>query len=246
MQKYKVLVGIVVYNEEGKIEIVLKRLEKIVDTKGYKIVFVNDHSNDNSLSLIQSFAKKYPQVLIINNTQNSGVGKSIRKVITYGRKHKFDICVIMAGNGKDNPSEIDKLLSPIHKNDIDYVQGSRFLNGGSFNNLPLPRKFMIKGFTFIVKIFTGYYGTDASNGFRAYKLAIFDDKRINLEQSWLNRYELETYLHYKVTTLGYKITEVPVSKNYLPSVRNYSKIKPFIDWWKMIRPLFLLKIRLKN
>jgi dolichol-phosphate mannosyltransferase len=105
---------------------------------------------------------------------------------------------------------------------------------------------MIKGFTFLVWISTGFYGSDASNGFRAYKLSIFNDKRININQSWLNRYEFETYLHFKVITLRYKVHEVPVSKDYLSDVKNYSKMKPILDWWKMLRPLVLLKTHLKT
>ena len=73
-----------------------------------------------------------------------------------------------------------------------------------------------------------------------------EDKRININQDWLDRYELETYLHVKVITLGYKIKEVAVSKNYLPSINNYSKMRPFIDWWKLSRPVFLLKFGFKS
>lgn len=98
----------------------------------------------------------------------------------------------------------------------------------------------------MVYLLTGFKSTDSSNGFRAYKLSLFKDKRINVFQDWLDRYELETYLHYKVLTLGYKVLEVPVSKDYLPGIRKYSKIRPVIDWWKMARPLFLLKLGLKN
>jgi dolichol-phosphate mannosyltransferase len=183
---------------------------------------------------------------LIENNHNSGVGKSIKKIITYGIKNNYDICIIMAGNGKDSPLEITKLLKPILENDHDYVQGSRFLPGGSFNNLPSARKFMIKGFTLLVGLFTGFYGTDASNGFRAYKLSVFNDRKININQQWLNRYEFETYLHYKIITLGYRICEVPVSKNYIFDVKDYSKIKPIQDWWKMLRPLILLKANLRS
>ena len=86
----------------------------------------------------------------------------------------------------------------------------------------------------------------STNGFRAYKLSLFKDKRININQEWLDRYELETYLHFKVLTLGYKVKEIPVSKDYLSGVKKYSKIRPVFDWWKMIRPIFLLKFGIKN
>ena len=45
-------------------------------------------------------------------------------------------------------------------------------------------------------------------------LEILRDKRMNIDQDWLNHYALEYYIHYKVLTLGYKFTEVPVTKRY--------------------------------
>lgn len=245
-KKKKILVGIVVYNEDEKIKKVLENIKKLLKKNSYTFLFVDDHSTDNTSSILKSFVKKHPKILLKRNLKNSGVGKSIKNIIAFGQKNKFDICVIMAGNGKDNPGEIHKLVSPILEKDHDYVQGSRYLDGGSFENLPLARGMMIKGFTYMVFLTTGYYGTDASNGFRAYKFSLFNDKRININQEWLDRYEFETYLHYKVIKLGYKISEVPVSKNYLKNVKSYSKIRPLVDWWKMIRPLVYLKLRIKH
>lgn len=244
--KKKIVVGVVVFNEEEKLHNVLKNIEKMLLTTEYFFVFVNDHSIDKSPFYLEKFVKKNKNTILINNDKNSGVGKSIKRIVEYGIKNKFDICVIMAGNGKDDPREINKLVSPVVNNSYDYVQGSRFQKGGSFNNLPLARKLMIRGFTFLVFLFTGYVGSDASNGFRAYNLSLFNDKRIKYRQNWLDRYEFETYLHYKVITLGYKICEIPVSKNYLPGVKNYSKMRPFVDWWKMMRPLIYLKLHIKN
>lgn len=244
----KILVGVVVFNETDKIQYLLNNFRKLRLKQFYKVLFINDGSTDNSVALTDRFISenKLLKMIMISNKKNSGIGYSIRNIINYGIRNKFDICVIMAGNGKDTPLEIPRLLSPIIEENYDYVQGSRFLEGGSFKNLPILRKFMVVGFTVLMSIFTGVRCTDTSNGFRAYKLSIFDDKRININQTWLDRYELETYLHYKVLTLGYKVKEVAVSKNYLPNVKNYSKIRPFIDWWKMARPIFLLKLGLKK
>lgn len=246
MRKNNILVGVVVYNEENKLPPILTKMAKAMQHSNYFILFVNDKSTDKSADFLQKFVKKHKRSLLINQKRNYGVGKSIKTIVNYGIKNNFDICVIMAGNGKDNPLEIKKLLTPIISNGFDYVQGSRFLQGGSFINLPFARKLMIKSFTILFYLFTGFAQTDTSNGFRAYKLAIFKDNQININQSWLDRYELETYLHYKVITLGYKICEVPVSKNYLPGVKNYSKIRPVIDWWRMMRPLFYLKLGFKK
>ena len=89
-------------------------------------------------------------------------------------------------------------------------------------------------------------GTDITCGFRAYRLNIFDHPDINIEQDWLGRYEMEYYIHYKVATLGFRMTEAPVAMVYPAVKTNYSKIKPFVGWWSMIRPWVFLILRLKK
>lgn len=246
--KPKILIGTVFYNEKRIIDNLLPKYKRLKLSYNHHFLFVNDGSTDKSDAAVKSFLKteKIKNSTVLDNKKNSGVGFTIRRVIKYGLEHNYDICVIMAGNGKDDPVEIPKIIEPIVKDNYDYIQGSRFLEGGSFENLPFLRKALIKGFTLIMYLFTGFKCTDATNGFRAYKFSLFKDKRINLDQDWLDRYELETYLHYRVITLGYKIKEVPVSKNYIQGVKKYSKIRPVVDWWKLARPVFLLKFKLKN
>jgi dolichol-phosphate mannosyltransferase len=244
----KVIIAPVFYNEKGKIENLLKKIETVKIDLQQLILLVDDASTDGSSEVVKKFIakKRRNRYKLITKKTNRGVGDSIRMAIDYGLDNDFDICVIMAGNGKDNPKEISKLLNPIIKDDYDYVQGSRYLKGGSSKNLPFYRHVLIKIFTFMFYLLTGFKASDTSNGFRAYKLSIFKNKKINLDQSWLDRYELETYIHYKVLTLGYKVKEVPVTKNYIRTVKSYTKMRPVIDWWKMSRPLFLLKLGLRN
>jgi dolichol-phosphate mannosyltransferase len=88
--------------------------------------------------------------------------------------------------------------------------------------------------------------SDVTNGFRAYRLALLDDPRIRIDQPWLDRYELEYYLHWKAITLDYRVIEVGVSKTYPKDGRNYSKIRKVRDWWSIIRPTLLLWLHLKS
>ena len=89
--------------------------------------------------------------------------------------------------------------------------------------------------------------TDLTNGFRAYRLALLRDPRVNVWQAWLDNYEYEYYVHWKAYTLGYKVAEVPVTKSYPPQKGvGYSKIRPFSGWWSMLRPFVLLALRIKR
>jgi len=105
---------------------------------------------------------------------------------------------------------------------------------------------MIKGYTVLFRLLILRRGTDVTNGFRAYRLDLLNDDRIDLAQSWLDHYELEYYMHYKAMTLGYRTSEVAVSKTYPQKGQPYSKIRPFRDWWSIIRPIVLLRLGLRH
>jgi dolichol-phosphate mannosyltransferase len=70
---------------------------------------------------------------------------------------------------------------------------------------------------------------------------------MNIWQDWLKTYEYEYYVHFYAYRLGYRVTEVPVTKRYPSDPRQaYTKIKPFSGWWKMLRPLVFLALGLKK
>ena len=239
------LVIIPVYDQIGTIGKVLARF---TNPSVNEICLVVDCSTEALLQEIENARKeiKVP-IHIINNSRRMGVGYAIREGIEYARDNGYDIIVVMAGNGKDDPREVSSLLSPIIKEGYDYVQGSRFLPGGRRVRNPILRGIFSRVYPFIWTLLTNIRCTDVTNGFRAYKTRIFSDGRINIWQRWLDGYGLEYYVHYKVLTLGYRTKEVPVSKVYPYRHRGgYSKISPLRDWWKIVGPLVYLRLGVKD
>lgn len=233
----KILTVLPAYNEETRLG---TTLAKFSNNTVNQILVINDGSTDNTAQIASSYG-----ATVITHNKKMGVGEGIKDGIKYAIEQNYDIVVIMAANGKDNPQEIPELVKPIINDNFDYVQGSRFLSGGSHKNTPVARIIAIKLFSIIWSLIMGIKITDITNGFRAYKISIFKDNKFNIWQDWLGTYELEYYLHYNVIKYRYKICEVSVSKNY-PSKINYTKIKPFIDWWRIIKPLIYLTLKIKK
>jgi dolichol-phosphate mannosyltransferase len=98
----------------------------------------------------------------------------------------------------------------------------------------------------LFSMFAGKRMTDTTNGFRAIRLSILDDPRINLDQEWLNQYELEPYIFFKSIRLGYKVGEAPVTKIYPPKKLGYTKMKPITGWWSILKPIFVLGFGIKK
>ena len=242
---FKKIAVIPAYNNTvNLVKVLTKFKDKTVD----EICVVVDCATKDDLDEIEKAAAKIgTPVHVIDNRERKGVGYAIREGIEYALGNGYDVVVVMAGNNKDDPREIPRLLTPILKEDYDYVQGSRFLPGGKRVKNPFFRGVFSRLFPFVWTLLTNVRCTDATNGFRAYKLKIFSDKRIDIWQDWLDGYQLEYYIHYKVLTLGYKTKEVPVSKIYPYRHKGgYSNISPFRDWWKIVGPLVYLKLGVKN
>lgn len=238
MPKSDLLVALFSYDEGEKLKRLVKRFP---EERQYDILFVDDGSTDGSYEFLQAQGFE-----LIRHNVNIGIGYGIREAINYGRKNGYRIIVIMAANGKMLPEEIGRMVEPLISGGFDYVQGSRYLGGGSAPNLPLFRRVTIRLFTLIVNLFTGSKISDVTCGFRAYRLSLFDDSRFNLNQRWLDRYEMEYYIHYHALRGRYRVTEVPVSMVYPEEKKNYSKIKPITGWWSMIRPWLFLYLKIKK
>jgi dolichol-phosphate mannosyltransferase len=226
----------------------LKVLSAFEQKSVNEICVVIDGAGAKELVAIKAVATKVPiPVHVISKRERQGIGLAIKQGIQYAQQNDYDVTVIMAGNGKDQPNEIPRLLKPIMHENAQYVQGSRFLNGGKHVKNPFLRRTFSRLFPYVWTMLTNHRCTDVTNGFRAYRLSLFEDKRININQSWLDDYELEYYIHYKVLTLGYCVKEVPVSKIYPYWHKGgYTNISPLRDWWKIVGPLIYLKLGVKK
>lgn len=206
-------------------------------------VVVDDGSTDNTAALAESAG-----AVVVRSSVNRGVGAAIRSGIDYAREHGYEIVVIVSGGGKTPPEQIPRLLEPIVEGDAELVQGSRYVEGGEFLRMPLRRRIGTRAYTLLFSFFCGRRVTDASSGFRAIRLSLFDDRRINLWQDWLDRYELEPYLLFKALRLRHRVVEVPVTIQYPPSTDPlaYTKMRALVDWWKIFRPVLFLGLGIKK
>jgi len=243
----KILVSPVAFNEHIKLKNAIGRFltarQKTSLLLDYLII--DDGSTDGTTQMIESYNGH--GVKTIKHPQRQGVGSAIRTAISYALENQYDVLVIMAGNDKDNPQEIPRLIDPILKENFDLVQGSRYLGGGTIGgDMPFYRQVATRLHPWLFSSLTGKKMTDTTNGFRAFKLSFLKDQRMNIHQEWLNCYELEPYLLYKAVTLGYKVGEAPVSKIYPSKKLGYTKMRPIIGWWSILRPLIFLGLGIKK
>ncbi len=236
----KVLVVLPAFNEAGKIGRVVEKVKAVplVDC----ILVVDDFSNDSTSDEARSAG-----AIVIRHERNMGVGAGIRTGIKYGIKNEFEICVILSGDDQHEPSEIPSVIQPIIDNEYDFIQGSRRMRGGRVVNDRPFRMVTTQLYSLLFSILTRRKITDATNGFRAFRLSIFQNANMDIDQDWLDRYELEPYILYKaVECKSIRFKEAPITIYYHQNRKQFTKMKPFRDWWRLAKPMVYLGLRLRK
>lgn len=233
----RILIIIPAYNEHGKIGRVV---QKIPADLGADTLVIDDHSRDGTSEEARSAGAK-----VLRHMQNMGVGGAIRSGIDYARQNNYEIAAILSGDDQHDPIDLYGLLAPIIQQDYDFVQGSRRMGGLNAPNIGWFRRFFTWVYAFVFRMMTGFPCSDATNGGRAFRVDIFErDPSINLWQDWLNTYELEPYLFYKVVKQKFRVTEAPMKVIY--HSLGTTKMKPFRDWWRILRPMIFLSLGLRK
>lgn len=224
-------------NESGKIGKAVRRIPRdIVDD----VVVVDDGSSDATAAEAREAG-----AIVLVHEHNQGVGAAIRTGILRARREAIDLCGIIAGDDQDKPDEIVRLAQAIVDDGADFIQGSRYLPGGKRENQPGSRTAMTRWYSVFFTVCVGKRITDATNGFKLFRTET--TRGMNLDQPWLNRYELEPYLLFTAIKQGFDVREVPVTKYYPPNREiGYTKMKAYRDWWGISRPMLLLALRIRK
>ena len=223
----KITVLIPVFNEVHTIELILK---KIIENKNLEleIIVIDDNSSDGTYELLEKIINKY-QIKLIKNSINKGKGFSIREGLKLATGK---IIIIQDADLEYDPTDYNKLISPILKDKADVVYGTRFSGSGERKVHFFWHTIANQILTFLCNIKTNLNLTDMECGYKAFKTEIM--KNISLKE---DRFGFEPEITIKLARNKSSFYEVSV--NYYG--RSYEEGKK-IKFKDALRALYVILI----
>lgn len=229
-KKTKYCLCIPVINEGERFKNQLVEIRDFADLTD--ILILDGGSTDGSTE--ESFLRKNGVRALLVKTGPGKLSAQLRMGYAYALRQGYEGMITIDGNRKDDVADISKFIRELDRG-FDYVQGSRFVQGGQVINNPLTRILAIRLIHApLLSLSARHWYTDTTNGFRAYSQRYLLDPRVKPFRAIFNRYELLAYLTVRANQLGYKSTEIPVTRQYPPSGEVPTKIKDLSSYWDLI------------
>lgn len=226
--EYALSVVIPVYNEEENVQPLHNSIREALSDldKPWEVVYIDDGSSDDSLSILESIAAENPETTtVIAFRRNFGQTAAVAAGIDFAHG---EIIVLMDADMQNDPADIPLLLQKIDDG-YDVVSGWRRNRQDAFISRTFPSRIA----NWLISFVTGVHLHDYGCTLKAYKREVITDFRLYGE---MHRF-IPAYAH----SVGAKITEVPVTHH----PRKYGKTKYGINrTFKVILDLFTVKFLL--
>jgi dolichol-phosphate mannosyltransferase len=225
-------------NEAGKIGRVL---DKMPDDPRFEVIVVDDGSDDGT----GDEARAHGAALVIRHEVRQGVGAAIRDGWLAALERERPYLALLSGDDQHVPDELLGAFAAMEAAGADYVQGSRWMPGGTVVGGNPGRQRGTRIYSTAFSLLAGRRVTDATNGFRIFRSELLAHPRVDIRQAWLESYDLEPYVLYKAIRLRYRVIEHPVTVVY-HRAESYTKMRGIKDWWRLFRPALLLRLGVKR
>ena len=214
-----------VYNEQDNLPLLFDAIYNTMTAlnQSWEAILVDDGSHDNSLSVLNEYAKKDSQhIRVISFRRNFGQTAAIAAGLDYA---KGEIIVLLDADMQNDPADIPMMLTKLDEG-YDLVSGWR----KSRKDNALTRNFPSMIANWIISRVTGVHLHDYGCTLKAYRRDVLEGFRLYGE--------MHRFITVYADSVGAKITEMPVHHH----PRKHGKTKYGLERTaKVILDLFTVK-----
>ncbi len=197
-----ILVAIFTFNEEKKIESLLKKICE----KFKNVLVVDNNSEDKTLNIVKNFPVKF-----IHHKYNLGKSNSMKTALDYARIQNYKYIAFIDGDGQHSANDLERICHKILDVNNELVIGFR----ENLYNLNIKKRL---GTIILNKIFLFLFKKkikDIQCGLRVFNT---NEKRINWESTGLMHYFADAEITCNAIKNGCNVSQIPIktisSDNY--------------------------------
>lgn len=194
-----------VANEEKTMEQLLDGLLELPYDNLFIYPVIDDYSKDRTEEIIRKKEEETGRVKCIYYKESRGVITCYLEGFRQALADGAEWIVEMDGGMSHLPEELPRFLEKLEAG-YECVWGSRFMKGGEMKNLPLYRRFLSRGGTFLSNFVLGTHLRDMTSGFEAFTAEVMNEMNLDaiLSRGHMYQTEMRYYCRNK------KTVEVPI------------------------------------
>jgi glycosyltransferase involved in cell wall biosynthesis len=221
----RVAVVVPAHDEEDLIATTLQGIPAFVD----RIYVVDDGSRDATVERARSVGDA--RVEVVAHERNRGVGAAIVTGYKRARDEGIDVACVMAADNQMDPADLDVLVLPVARGELDYAKANRLVTGEAWTLIPRMRYLGNAVLSMLTKIASGYWHVaDSQSGYTALSkrmLDVLDLDRVYTGYGFPNDF----LVHLNVWNA--RVRDFPSRPIYGVGERSgirYHKVVPRISW----------------
>lgn len=201
----KTIIVMPVANEEATMGQILDEILSLPYDNLYIYPVIDSYSKDRTEEIIRDKESQSDRVKCIFYKESQGVISCYLEGFRQALSDGAEQIIEMDGGGSHLPSEIPKFIEKLEEG-YDCVWGSRFVEGGGISDLPLYRRVLSGGGTYLANFVLGTRFKDMTSGFEAFRREIL--LQMDLDEFLSRGHIYQTEMRYYCR--NYHTVEVPI------------------------------------
>jgi glycosyltransferase involved in cell wall biosynthesis len=228
----RVAVVVPAHDEEKLIAETIRTIPEFVD----RVIVVDDASRDDTVGVARGLGD--PRVELIEHERNLGVGAAIITGYKRALEERIDVTAVMAADAQMDPNDLETLVAPVARREVDYAKANRLFTGRAWEIIPRYRYLGNAFLSLMTKIASGYWHVaDSQSGYTAISLEMLE--LLDLDRIYA-RYGFPNDMLVHLNVWNARVRDYPSRPIYGVGERSgirLRKVVPTISWL-LIRGFF--------